>query len=579
MGGRWLCSPSLEPSETTVPVRLIESARFSSAREAPSQVLFAAAAIAYSKATIRRFVLIVYEIRATVHGGTKPFQAMSPAETDPAHGPGLSEPVDPDGLVSLGNSLLQAGKLAEASAAYERALALQPMAPRTHNNLGVALAELRLFDRALGHYNEALRLDPGYAEAAYNLGNALRELTRHAEAVASYDRALALAPEWPQALLNRGLAFASMGQPAQAAASYRAALAVNPDYPEAHNNLGLALQLQGETREAMRHFDRAIDLAPQFANAHCNRAQLRLLLGDLESGWDEYEWRWRLAGVSLPALSIPAWDGSPVAGRTLLLRAEQGLGDTLQLVRFAAQLQAAGARPIVECQPPLASLLSRASGVEGTIRRGEAVPPAHFQIPLASLPGILQVSAIDSIPASVPYLRAEPSLVARWREKLAAVPGVKIGIAWKGSATHPQDCHRSIAPERFAALAAIPGVSLVSLQVDHHAPPELRALEAARLSHQHALTFDDSAAIVANLDLVITCDTALAHLAGALAAPVWIALPLAPDWRWLLSRDESPWYPTARLFRQTRLDDWGEVFARIAVALEQRVTGADQTGP
>ena len=522
---------------------------------------------------------VMYQIRATVHGGTNRFRAMIPPEIDPAHGRGPSELLDPDALVSLGNSLLQAGKPAEACAAYDRALALQPIAPRTHNNLGVALAEQRLLDRALEHYNEALRLDPLYAEAAYNLGNVLRQLRRHAEAVVSYDRALALAPHWPQALLNRGLAFASMGRPALAAASYRAALAVNPDYPEAHNNLGLALQLQGETQDAMRHFDRAIELAPEFANAHCNRAQLCLLLGQLESGWGEYEWRWRLAGVSLPALSVPPWDGSSVAGRTLLLRAEQGFGDTLQFVRFAAQLRAAGARPIVECQPPLASLLSRVSGVEGTIRRGEPAPASDFQIPLASLPGMLQILAIDSIPAQVPYLRAEPSLVARWREKLAALPGVKIGIAWKGSATHPQDCHRSIAPEQFAALAAIPGVSLVSLQVDQHVPPALRALEAARLSDQHAFTFDDSAAIVVNLDLVITCDTAVAHLAGALAAPVWIALPLAPDWRWLLGRDDSPWYPTARLFRQRRLGDWGEVFARIAVALEQRVTGADRTWP
>jgi Flp pilus assembly protein TadD len=478
----------------------------------------------------------------------------------------MSDPGGADARFARGNALMQAGRFAEAATSYAQSLELAPGNAQAHNNLAVAFAEQRLFDRAIPHYREALRLDPGYAEAHYNLGNALRELARYGEAVACYDRALALRPDWAGGHCNRGLALAAQGQQAAAEAAYRAALALTPDYAEAQNNLGLALQLQGRLEDARAHFDRAVELAPEFASPRANRAQLALLQGDFARGWPEYEWRWRLPGMFLPRVAAPVWDGSSPAGRTFLLRAEQGFGDTLQFVRFAAALERAGATAIVECQPALAPLLAKARGVQQVVPRGSPPPRCDFQIPLASLPGVLGIRDVAGIPAEVPYLAADAGRRDAWRAALARYAGGKVGIAWRGNPKHPQDCHRSIPPERFAVLAR-PGVTLVSLQAGERARGIPGIVEPAPDPERTPLPFAEWAALVATLDLVITCDSVMAHLAGALGIPVWIALPLVPDWRWLLGRDDSPWYPTARLFRQTRLDDWEPVFARVAAAL------------
>ena len=483
----------------------------------------------------------------------------------------LSATAAADALFETGNAQLQAGHYAEASAAYTRALELQPAVAQTHGNLGVALAEQGSFEAAIAHYREALRLDPAHAEAAYNWGNALRALTRYADAVTCYDRALAAKPDWWVALLNRGLALAAQGKQKQAEESYRQALAAKPDYAEAPNNLGLALQLQGHFQAAMTQFNRAIELSPDLANAHTNRAQLRLLLGDLRNGFAEYEWRWRLAGVGLPAIDVPGWDGAPVSGRTVLVRAEQGFGDTIQFVRFAQALRQAGAKVVIECPAALERLLSTTRGVSHVVVRGKPLPKCDVQIPAASLAAALKVFELSEIPAATPYLFTDPGRVAHWRQKLAAHGGFRIGVAWKGSKGHPQDPHRSFSANQFAVLATLPGVSLVNLQIGERTPDGLRAIDLLQQTELDTFSFADTAAVVASLDLVIVCDTALAHLCGALGVPVWIAVSLAPDWRWLLARDDSPWYPTARLFRQTRLDDWKGVFRRIALALARHI--------
>jgi Flp pilus assembly protein TadD len=486
----------------------------------------------------------------------------------------VPEPSSAAAVLELGNSLLQAGRLAEAAATYERALALEPDNARIHNNLAVAWAEQRSFERAVAGYRRALQLDAGYAEAHYNLGNALRELARPEDALVSYDRACALRPDWPAAHCNRGLALAARGHEALAEAAYRRALALRPDYAEAHNNLGLCLELQGRLEEAMAQFDRALDLVPDFASAHANRAQLRLLQGDFRAGWAEYEWRWRLPGVSLAPVAVPRWDGTPLAGRTILVRAEQGFGDTVQFIRLAPLLKDAGARVVLECQPTLARLLASAPGIDAVVARGAELPRCDVQIPLASLPNAVGLFDLASLPPRVPYLFAQPERVERWRNALAPSEGFKVGIVWKGNPRHPQDSHRSIPFERMAALATVPGVELFGLQVGERAPeaPWLRDLTGG--PEQPPLEFEETAAIVANLDLVVSCDTAMVHLAGALGRPVWIALPRVPDFRWLLDREDSPWYPTARLFRQTSLDDWEELFARIAAALARHAGSA-----
>jgi Flp pilus assembly protein TadD len=492
---------------------------------------------------------------------------MSTARGDRERVSAAGDPRDADAQLALGSALMQAGRFAEAAEAYQRLLKLTPQNARAHNNLAVAFAEQGLLEHAVRHYREAVQIDPAYAEAHYNLGNALRLLGRHDDALACYDRALALREGWPGAHCNRGLALAAQGRQAAAEAAYRRALALNPDHVEAQNNLGLALQIQGRLDEAMAHFDRALALAPDFPSAHSNRAQLRLLHGDFREGWPEYEWRWRLPGVRLPPVEVPAWDGSELAGRTILLRAEQGFGDTIQFVRFAPILRRAGATVIVECRPQLVQLLATMRDVHAVVPRGAPLPPCDFQIPVASLPGALGVFDLAGIPAEVPYLAAAPARRDAWRDWLAQHEGLKVGICWRGSPGHPQDCHRSIPPEHFAGLAAVPGIQLVSLQAGERPRGIPGLLEPAADPLRNPLPFEESAALIAALDLVVTCDTVIAHLAAALGKPVWIALPLVPDWRWLLGRDDSPWYPTARLFRQTRLDDWEEVFERIVQAL------------
>lgn len=478
-----------------------------------------------------------------------------------------ADPSNAQAQLELGNALMQAGRYGEAVAPYQRLVGLEPQNPRAHNNLAVAFAEQGRLELALAHYREAVRLEPNFPEAHYNLGNGLRVLKRYDDALACYDAALALWPDWPAAHCNRGLALALQGKQELAEAAYRMTLALDPYHAEAHNNLGLALQIQGQLDDAREYFDRALELAPAFPGAHANRAQLRLLHAEFGEGWPEYEWRWRLPGVGLQPLPIPGWDGSAPQGRTILLRAEQGLGDTIQFVRFAPILQRAGAKVVVECPPQLVPLLATMREVDAVVPRGARLPQCDVQIPLASLPGRMGVLDVSAIPAEIPYLTAAPELVETWRGWLAHYKGFKIGVAWRGSPGHPQDCHRSIPAECFAALAAVRGVRLVSLQAGERARGIPDVVEPASDPENMPLPFDQSAALIAALDLVVTCDTVIAHLAGALGVPVWIALPVVPDWRWLLGRDDSPWYPTARLFRQSRLDEWEPVFKRMVRTL------------
>jgi tetratricopeptide (TPR) repeat protein len=449
---------------------------------------------------------------------------------------------------TLGRLLLRVGEWREAAAAYEAALRLAPADAESLANYGVALAELGAFERAVDAYVAALSVDPNHAIAHYNLGNALRELRRFDDAIASYARALRLQPDWPEANTNLGLALAAVGRVDDALAAYRRTLAVRPDHALAHNGIGLALQARGEFARAAAHFDHAIALAPDFAQAHSNRAQLRLLHGDFRRGWPEYEWRLRVPGHAIARTTAPRWDGAPVAGRTLLLRAEQGLGDTLQLVRFAQ---------IVRTCP----------GIAAVVPRGEPLPPHDFETPIASVPYRLRIT-LDSIPAEVPYLAADPELSAQAAQRIQRKGGVAIGIAWQGNPVFPQDCHRSMPLSHFGPLARVPGVRLFSLQKGFGAeqlataPFPVEDLGAALDVAGGAFT--ETAAAMMALDLAIVSDSAVVHVAGALGRPVWVVLPLAPDWRWLLGREDSPWYPTMRLFRPRQLGQSDEVFERIA---------------
>ncbi len=319
----------------------------------------------------------------------------------------------------------------------------------------------------------------------------------------------------------------------------------------------------------MTHYEKALQLQSDHAEAHWNRSLLWLLYGDFERGWPEYEWRWRREGFAFRNLPQPRWQGTPLAGHSILLYAEQGLGDTVQFVRYASLVKQGGGRVIVECQPELFQLLKTCEGIDELIARPGALPAFDFQIPLVSLPMIFKTTQ-GSVPAPVPYLRANPEREAFWRNELGSLVGFKIGIAWRGSPGNPGDRQRGIPLACFEPLAAVPGIKLISLQ-KNQGLEELAALGGKLgiidLGARTAEDFFDTAAAIKNLDLVICCDTAIAHVAGALGVPVWVAVAKVPDWRWLLHGEQTAWYPTMRLFRQTEAGNWPEVFTRIATCL------------
>ncbi len=473
---------------------------------------------------------------------------------------------------NLGNALKDQGKLDEAAACYRRALELKPDYAAVHYNLGLALKDQGKLDEAAACYRRAVELKPDYAEAHNNLGNALKDQGKLDEAVACCRRALELKPDFAEAHSNLGNAFEEQGNLDEAVACYRRALELKPDYAAVHNNLGNAFMGQGKLDEAIACCHRALELEPDFADAHATLSLLSLLTGDFQRGWAEYQWRRKTKRYLRRDFSQPLWDGQPLQGRTILLHAEQGFGDTIQFIRYASLVKQAGASVLVECQKPLVRLLAGCRGVDALIGQGDDLPPFDVQAPLLSLPGIFHTS-LGTIPADVPYLFAESGLVKHWQQELGGVAGFKVGIAWQGNPTFPDDRGRSIPAGCFVPLASLPGTRFFSLQKGAGVE------QLQDVAGQFPITelgsrlqdFTDTAAVMMNLDLVVTSDTAIAHLAGALGVPVWVALRFIPDWRWLLDRNDSPWYPTMRLFRQDSRGDWQGVFRRIEAAIGQQM--------
>lgn len=446
------------------------------------------------------------------------------------------------------------------------------MMAEAHFKSGAELQSQGRLDEAAACYHRALECDPGYVAAHCNLAVVLKLQGRLDEAVARFERAVELQPGYAQLHYNLGNTYTLLDQLGLAEAAYRRALVLAPTSADTHNNLANVLQVQGRFREARHHFDAALAAQPDLAEAHRNRALLRLLEGDYAEGWPEYEWRWRVPSGERPSLGLPRWQGQPLAGRTLLMWGEQGLGDVIQMVRYAPLVQERwGARVVVQCQPRLHPLLAAARGIEGLVAHDTRPEGCDFFAPMFSLPEICG-TRVATIPAVVPYLFAEPARIARWRDALAG-PDFKVGIAWQGNPGVAGDHFRSVPLEHFARLADCPGVRLFSLQKGpgrEQLPalgPAVPIVDLADSLDEDGGAFADTAAAMRNLDLVVTSDTAIAHLAGALGVRAWVALQIAPNWRWLLDRDDSPWYPTLRLFRQTRAGDWAAVFERIAVEL------------
>jgi Flp pilus assembly protein TadD len=465
---------------------------------------------------------------------------------------------------NLGVVLQREGRLDEAVACSRRALELKPDYIEAHNSLGVALECQDKLDEAAACFREVLRLHPGFAEAYSNLAGVLDRQGKPDEALPMLKTALELNPNSPEALVNLGLVLEQLGRVDDALNSLRRAIALAPDVAQVTMNLGVILDRNRNLDAAADAFRRAIELDPDSAEAHFNYGLSLLRGGHFDAGWREYEWRAGLEGVNQPKFAQPRWKGEPLAGRTILLAEEQGRGDTLQFVRYAEPIKRQGATVIVRCRAELTSLIATCRGVDSVVPTRSVLPAFDFYLPLPSAPGVFHTS-LESIPANVPYLRPDAALVRKWKERLDAAGEFKVGIAWNGSPTNKADRYRSIPLTWFAPLTGLPGVRLYSIQIGQGRE------QLASLTPPCPITdladdvrdFHDTASIMSNLDLVIACDTAAVHLAGALGVAVWVCVAFVPDWRWMLGRSDSPWYPTLRLYRQARSGDWDTVFQHI----------------
>lgn len=470
---------------------------------------------------------------------------------------------------NLGNMLYQQGKSREAADCYRRACSLAPDDPEASYNLGRALQELKEFTEAEEAYKNAIRLKPAWAEIYSNLGVIRMDQGDLDAAIEWQQRALDMEPDMVQAHLNLGTVFGKQLRWPEAVRHFRRALHDQPEHVLLHCNLGCTLEQQGDIEGAVACYRQALQLQPDCATARFSLAVMDLLQGNFREGWEEYEARWQADEFRIHrrSFSQPVWRGEPLAGERILLHAEQGLGDTMQFVRYVPLVAALGARVVLEVQPPLRRLLAGFPGVEEVVARGETLPEFRWQCPLLSLPRIF-ATELENIPGKVPYLHPDETETQSWAQRLRR-DGLRIGLAWAGNPNHPRESQRSIPLEHLAPLMEVAGTTFYSLQKGKAARQlqNLPGLKLVDLSSQQS-DFADTAAIVANLDLVITIDTSVAHLAGAMGKPVWVLLHHMPDWRWLLGRNDSPWYPTARLFRQTAPRDWDSVIYRVRQELE-----------
>ena len=486
-----------------------------------------------------------------------------------------------DLFLRRGHALAALNRPDHAVSSYDGAIARDPGNRDAHVSRGVALARLGRFDAAAASYDRAIALNPRDAEAYSNRGAAQRALKRFDDAVASYDRAIALAPGLAAAHNNRGVALKEIGRLDAALASFDAAIGLQPGYGEAHSNRANALAALGRYDEAIAGYAQAVAVNPDDATARCNGGMVKLLTGRFADGWADWEARWDIDQMApgRRGFAQPQWTGdADIRDKRVLLVAEQGAGDTIMVVRYTRLVADRGATVILEAPRALRSLLEPVEGASEIVTQGDALPEFDLYCPLLSLPRAFK-TRLDTILAEVPYLAAPMSRVAVWRGRLAQLTGLRIGLVWAGNPQHINDQRRSVGLHRLLPLLAERGASLISLQKDLQ-PGDAQLLDAyPRLIHMgdDLATYDDTAAAISLLDLVISVDTSVAHLAGALGKPVWILLPSNPDWRWLLDRDDSPWYPTARLFRQSVRDDWGGVVERVKVEIGRLTKAREQT--
>jgi tetratricopeptide (TPR) repeat protein len=450
--------------------------------------------------------------------------------------------MDINEAIQLAHEYYQAGNLRASAKIYVEILQVQPENIAALSALGEICYKLGNYTLAISCIERDLELNPTNALGYYNLGIALKELKRFDEAIVSF----------------------------------KTSLRINPNIAEAYNNLGFIFgQIQGLFMEAMDCYDKAIELNPNYAQAHFNKSSLLLLSGNFNEGWKEYEWRRKISNyVPLQRnFPQPLWNRSDIQGKTIFLYSEQGFGDTIQFARYIPIVAQQEATILVECQKELVALLQKVNGVKKMVTRNEKPPAFDVHYPLLSLPSLFDTT-LEDIPARVPYINAESSLASNWRNKMQAdAAKLKVGLVWAGKPGHANDCNRSCSINIFLSLARLDGVTFYSLQKGAAAQQAKFPPQGIRLIDytDDIYDFSDTAALIENLDLVISVDTSVAHLAGAMGKPVWILLPFIPDWRWMLNRDDSPWYPTMQLFRQPAIGDWTSVITSVADKLQKQL--------
>jgi tetratricopeptide (TPR) repeat protein len=507
-----------------------------------------------------------------------------------------------DALYLLGMIAYKTGRFPVAAAMIRRAIAVNPRQPYYHSNLGNALCAQDKLDQAIPCFERALQIDPNHAEASYNLGNVFREQKKYDRALACYRQALAVKPDYIDAMCNLGIVyglqnkldlaaatfehalilapdradlvcnladvFHTQGNPAQAVPLFERALALKPDQYKASNCLCNACFDLGDLARSIAWNQRTLAIKPDYAEALMNKALLELLQGDYASGWRDYEVRWKVYKPRLFTQSAPhLWSGQPLRGARILLHDEQGLGDSLQFFRYVPMVIEAGGAVVLGVPAKLSRIAALIPGIE-LVKNNDPLPPFEFHCPLLSLP-LAFGATLQTIPAQIPYLAVPAEALQKAAALSWPASGLRVGLAWSGNPNHPKNRTRSIPLALLAPLFKLEGVHFFSLQMGS-AAAELETIQAA-ITDLAPLTGDmaDTAAQMAHLDLIISIDTSIAHLAGALGKPVWVLLARLPDWRWLLDREDSPWYPTARLFRQKNSGDWPPVVEKLRTALEE----------
>jgi tetratricopeptide (TPR) repeat protein len=479
-------------------------------------------------------------------------------------------------LSNRGNTLQKLKRLDEAVASYDKALEVQPDHVAALIHRGQALQALARFEEALASYDTALAVQPNFAEAHFGRGDIFQAQERYADALLNFDRALAARPDWIAALHNRGLILQALGRLHESLASFDEALAVRPDYVEAYSNRGNLLMDFNRPEAALASYDRATSIQPDHAIARWGGSLCLLLLGEFDRGWREYESRWLVHPKRV--LPQPLWLGdADITGKTILLHSEQGIGDTIQFCRYAKLLARQGVKVVLEVQREVATLLASLDPTVRIIARGDPIPAFDVHVPLLSLPLAFKTT-LDSIPAETAYLRAPAEKLKLWQDRLGVRTKPRIGLVWAGNPrtavrASRVDRLRSIAFDQLAPLFAATDCEFYSLQKGTDAVAQLRqsAWRGRVVDWTDELNdFADTAALVECLDLVITVDTSVAHLAGALGRPFWLMNRFNTCWRWLLDRDDSPWYPTVRIFRQPGYGDWTSVIESVAAALRLR---------